>query len=185
MRFVFPPVIEIGLCALVLTAAVYDWRRRRIPNWLVATGLIFGVGLNSFLYETAGLRLALLGIALALAIYIPIYVLHGIGAGDVKLMAAVGSILGPAYWIRIFIFTAVAGVLAAAVRVILQGRFRRTMRNLGVLLTALASFRRPHRVAAADLDVNSPAALKTPHAVTIALGCILFLAIATATADAR
>jgi prepilin peptidase CpaA len=141
--------------------------------------------LNSFLYETAGLRMALLGIALALTIYIPIYVLHGIGAGDVKLMAAVGSILGPGYWIRLFIFTAVAGVLAVAVRIVLRGRLRRTLRNLGVLLTALASLRLPYRVAAADLDVNSPAALKTPHAVTIAVGCILFLAIATATAHTR
>ena len=44
MIFIFPPVIEIGLCALVFTAAGYDLRSRRIPNWLAATGLIFGVG---------------------------------------------------------------------------------------------------------------------------------------------
>src|SRR5436190_16463993 len=73
MVFVFPPVIEIGLCALVLTAAAYDLRWRRIPNWLAAAGLVFGVGLNSFLYEASGLRLSLLGMGLALAIYIPIY----------------------------------------------------------------------------------------------------------------
>jgi prepilin peptidase CpaA len=179
MVFVFPPVIEIGLCGLVLTAAGYDLRSRRIPNWLVGAGLVFGVGLNSFLYEAAGLRLALLGLGLALAIYIPIYALHAIGAGDVKLMAAVGSIVGPAYWIRLFIFTAAAGVLAAVGLIVSRGRMRRTIHNLGVLMRTLASFRLPHRVAAADLDVSSPAALTMPHAVTIALGCILFLVVAT------
>src|SRR5579871_3531434 len=100
MIFVFPPIIEIGLCVLVLVAAGYDLRRRRIPNWLAGAGLVFGLGLNSFLYEAPGLRLALLGMGLALVIYVPIYALHGIGAGDVKLMAAIGAIVGPAYWIR-------------------------------------------------------------------------------------
>ena len=178
-------MIEIGLCALVLTAAGYDLRSRRIPNWLPVAGLVFGVGLNSFLYEAAGLRMALLGLGLALAIYIPIYALHGIGAGDVKLMAAVGSIVGPAYWIRLFIFTAAVGLLAAVGLIISRGGLRRTLNNLGILLRALASFRLPHHVAAADLDVNSPAALTMPHAVTIAFGCILFLVVATVAVVSR
>lgn len=184
MAFVFPPVIEVGLCSLVLTAAVYDLRSRRIPTGLAAAGFLFGVGLNTFLYGDGGLRLALLGALLALAVYVPIYALHGIGGGDVKLMAAIGCIVGPSYWLRLFIFTAGTGLIAALCLIVLRGRLRRTLLNLGALLAALARFRLPHQQRK-DLDVSDPRALTMPHAVTIAVGSIVFLVVATVAATPR
>ena len=74
---------------MVAIAAVYDIRFRRIPNWLVLTGLVLGLGLNTFLFRWPGARASLLGIGLAFLIYFPLYLLRGMGAGDVKLMAAI------------------------------------------------------------------------------------------------
>jgi prepilin peptidase CpaA len=85
-------VIKVVLLALVLTAAFYDLRWRRIPNWLVLAGVLLGFGLNGFLSGAPlrGLLQALLGFGLASLVYFPLYVIRAMGAGDVKLMMAVG-----------------------------------------------------------------------------------------------
>src|ERR1700689_4273619 len=94
-----PPVVQVVLVLIVVTAGIYDLRYRRIPNWLVLAGLVMGFGLNTFLFELTGLTRAALGMGLALLIYFPLYLLRAMGAGDAKLMAAVGSVVGPGNWI--------------------------------------------------------------------------------------
>src|SRR5258708_8116772 len=104
-----PLAIEILLAAMVLTAAVYDLRWRRIPNWLVLAGMISGIGLNSFLLEREGLVLALEGLGLAMLVYFPMYLLRAMGAGDVKLMMAVGAMVGWRAWFVVFVLSAIIG----------------------------------------------------------------------------
>src|SRR5690242_11677682 len=90
-----PRGIELVLIALVLGAAIYDVRYRRIPNWLTVMGVAVGLLLNSFLYPGwPGLRLGLLGLAVAFGVYFVLYALRAMGAGDVKLMAAIGAMVG-------------------------------------------------------------------------------------------
>src|SRR5206468_6742745 len=107
--------IRVCLALLVLVAAVYDLRFRRIPNWLNLSGIILGFGLNAFLFQWSGTAKAGEGMLLAVAVYLPLYVLRGMGAGDVKLMAAVGALVGPGNWFEIFIATALLGGAAAGV----------------------------------------------------------------------
>src|SRR5690348_13114929 len=107
---------KIALVLLVLTAAFWDLRWRKIPNWLVLSGLIVGFALNGFLFEWQGVKLAALGLGIAFAVYFPLYLIRAMGAGDVKLMMAIGSLVGWAAWLFIFIFTGViGGVIAIAV----------------------------------------------------------------------
>src|SRR5215831_17994976 len=101
------------LLSLVVAAGVYDILYRRIPNWLVASGLAVGIALNLFLFGWTGLKSSLLGIGLAMAVYFPLYLLRGMGAGDVKLMMAVGAIVGPGTWFGILIFTGILGGVVA------------------------------------------------------------------------
>lgn len=105
--------IRLSLLLLVLVAAVYDFRFRRIPNWLNASGLVLGFGLNLLLFQSKGLAIAGEGLLLAAAVYLPLYLLRGMGAGDVKLMAAIGSLVGPWPWFQIFLATAILGGVAA------------------------------------------------------------------------
>ena len=179
MGFVFPPIVEIALGLLVLAGAAWDLRSRRVPNGLVLAGFLFGVALNSFLYGESGLWSALLGAALAILVYLPIHALGGIGAGDVKLMAAVGALVGPANWIRIFIFTAAAGLLLAVVAMIWKHRLGRTLSNLAGILGQLAQGRAPRR-RNPEWYYQSGVALTFPHAVTIAIGCVVYLVAASA-----
>jgi len=88
---VLPPILQILLALLVVTAAVFDLRFRRIPNWLTFPAILVGFGMNAFLYEWTGVRSAAFGLGLAFLIYFPLYLLRGMGAGDVKLMGAVGG----------------------------------------------------------------------------------------------
>jgi prepilin peptidase CpaA len=173
----FPPVgLQVILVLLVSIAAIYDLRFRRIPNWLVLTGLLLGLGLNAFLFAWSGVRSSLLGIALAFLIYFPLYLLRGMGAGDVKLMAAVGAMVGPANWFGIFIIASLLGGVVAVILLLARGRLRSTLWNIGFLLQRLGSFKAPY--AREELDISSKKSIKLPHAIVIAGGAVVFLAAA-------
>jgi prepilin peptidase CpaA len=170
-----PPGIEVVLLALVLGAALYDIRYRRIPNWLTLPGVLVGLGLNTFLYQGwPGLRVSLLGLVVGFGIYFVLYALRAMGAGDVKLMAAIGSLVGWADWFGIFVITAVIGGVAALVLAVLHGRLKKTLFNVGFILSEMKSGR-PAFVGKEELDVRNPKALGLPHGAVIAVGSIAFL----------
>jgi prepilin peptidase CpaA len=173
-----PPVTKVLLLLLVLPAAFFDYRERRIPNWLVLAGLLLGTAMNGFLtYDTpsvtTGLLFSLEGLGLAFVIYFPLYLLRGMGAGDVKLMAAVGAIVGPALWLWIFFFTAVLGGLTAAIVVLSKGRVHRTLQNLWMILVSIRYRQAPY-AANPELDVSTDQGVRLPHGVIIAFGAIAF-----------
>ena len=174
------------LLAIVLGAAVYDVRYRRIPNWLTILGVVLGVILNTFpglLYghflsiDWSGLWFSLKGLGLGFVIYLVLYALHAMGAGDVKLMAAVGAIAGPQNWFGIFILTALVGGLISLVLIALRGRVKKTLFNVSFILSEMKSGR-PAYLKNEELDVKSKKALGLPHGSVIAVGTILFLAAA-------
>ena len=173
----FPPVVfQIVLLLMVAIAAVYDIRFRRIPNWLVLTGLVLGLGLNTFWFQWRGARASLMGIGLAFLIYFPLYLLRGMGAGDVKLMAAIGAIVGAANWFGIFIVSSLLGGVVAIILLLSRGRLMNSLWNIGFLFQRLFSLKAPY--AREELDISSPKSIKLPHGVAIAGGSVIFLATA-------
>ncbi len=172
-----PPAIRILLALIVIPAAISDARTRRIPNWLTFSGILLAVALNTFLYDLAGLRASLEGLALAFGVYFALYLLRGMGAGDVKLMAAVGAAAGPTNWqnwLGILVLTALAGGLAGVVMVLAKGRLKRTFDNIWLILMSLRMGRAPYKDNP-DLDVRSSSGLRLPHGVVIAFGTIAFM----------
>lgn len=176
MSFTFPPIIlQVVLAAVVLVAAVTDVRSRRISNWLTLAGVVAGIVLNSFLnVDRYNWRTALMGLGLAFAVYFPLYLLRGMGAGDVKLMAAVGAVMGPANWFAIFLLSNILGGVAAVLLLLSKGRLWGTLRNVGYMLYELAHLRPPY-MRKEELDVQSPKAMTMPHGLAIAMGSISFL----------
>jgi len=169
-----PLVLRAVLVLIVVTAAIFDLRYRKIPNWLVLTGLVLGFGLNTFLFEVTGLAFSAKGFGLALLIYFPLYLLRAMGAGDAKLMAAVGSIVGWGNWLGIFVATAVIGGVLGLVVLLFAGRIRKTFWNIGWILNEMLHFRAPYH-SSEELDVRSAQGMRMPHGVAIALGSITFL----------
>jgi prepilin peptidase CpaA len=169
-----PPVLQILLATVAVIAAFFDLRWRRIPNWLTAAGLLTGLALNSFLYEWHGLRQAGLGIGLAFLVYFPLYLLRAMGAGDVKLMAAIGSIAGPANWLGIFVITSLLGGLLAILLILGRGRLHHTIMNLIQIVHEMVHFRAPFQ-GSDELDVRTGKGMTMPHGAVIGLGCLAFM----------
>jgi prepilin peptidase CpaA len=173
-----PPGVEALLLAVVLGAAVYDVRYRRIPNWLSLSGVLVGLALNAFLDPVwPGLRLSLMGLGMGFGVYFLLYAVRAMGAGDVKLMAAVGALVGWRDWFGTFLITAIIGGAMALILVAAKGRVKKTLWNVSFILSELKSGR-PAYMRKEDLDVRNPRALGLPHGAVIAVGTIFFLALA-------
>jgi prepilin peptidase CpaA len=169
-----PLPLQVLLGCITLAAGITDFRSRKIPNSLVIVGLVFGLGLNTYLLHWNGFVRSVAGFALAAAVYMPLFALRAMGGGDVKLMAAVGAIAGAANWFVIFLLTSVIGGLGAIVLLRFTGTLRKTRRNVGHILNEIMHLQLPHR-SMQELDVSSPAAVTMPHGVAIAAGAIMYL----------
>lgn len=175
MNYLSPlhPVLQILLALLVAIAAIFDLRFRRIPNWLNLAGVVCGLSVNTYLTGLHGLSRAGLGLGLGFILYFPLFLLRARGAGDVKLLAAIGSITGAGNCFVIFLLTAILGGAVALVLLLIKGRLQKTMWNITWMLRDLAQFRAPFS-SNPELDVNNPEAVRLPHAVVLALGVIGF-----------
>ena len=99
------------------------------------------------------------------------------GAGDVKLMAAVGAIVGPAGWILVFFGTAISSGLLALGLVIFKGRLQETLWNVFFIVSEMAHLRAPYQ-RRGDLSVKDSRSLKMPHGVAVAAGTAAVLLLA-------
>jgi prepilin peptidase CpaA len=174
-----PPVsepVKVVLAVLGAGAMVWDLRFRRIPNWLTLSALAAGVVLN----VAAGRWLeSVKGLALALAIHLPLFALRFTGGGDVKLWAAAGALLGPSNWVVLFAFDAVLGGVAAIVIAVRRGRLRRVLSNVARLLGALFRMQTPSQ-AAPELDVAHAEAITLPRGAVVAAAIAAWLVISPA-----
>lgn len=167
-----PPGIIIVLLVVAVVGGIWDLRTRRIPNWLTLAGLIAGFALNGVLYGLAGLGRAGIGMLTGFGIYLLLYLLRAMGAGDVKFMAAIGSIVGWWWWFHIFFVAVIVGAIAGVLLALSKGRLQRTFGNVGYIVSEIAHFRPPH-VRREDLDVKSEKALRLPHGAAIAAGVLI------------
>ncbi len=168
---------QILLGILTVIAAVFDIRYRRIPNWLVLAGIIVGFSWNVFSSGWSGLLHAAEGLGLGFILYFPLYLIRARGAGDVKLLAAVGAITGPGNCFLIFILTAVLGGIIALILLLIRGRLRKTLFNVGWMLQDLMHLRAPYK-STEELDVTSNKGMRLPHGAMIAVGVLAFVYIA-------
>lgn len=122
------------LAAGVLAATVIDVRTRRIPNGLTAAMTGIGIALAATGVSGTTIAGSFLGFALGLALMLPGYGFGATGAGDVKLMAAVGAIVGPALAVTAFFCTAIAGGLLAVIVAVRRRRLAATLTGTGRLI---------------------------------------------------
>lgn len=159
-----------------MIAGTSDILTRRIPNWLTVAGALCGLLLSAYLAGFAGLRESALGLGLAMLVYLLFFALHAMGAGDVKLMGAVGAVVGVAVWWRIFILTSILGGVFALCVLVWQKRLGQTLWNVSFILREISHFRAPF-LTRQELDVQNTRAVKLPHGAAIALGTLAYLAL--------
>ena len=146
------------------TGAVIDLRVRRVPNALTMTVAMAGVALAATGLGRLGVSAAILGWCAGLALMLPGYLLGGTGAGDVKLMAAVGALLGAEGVLWAFLYTTIAGGVIALLVATLRGRLRATVDETMWLVLS----RGANAAAIEDPKVNN----RFPYAPAIAIGAV-------------
>lgn len=157
-----------NLLWLLLAGAVcVDLRSRRIPNALTLAGAAAGIAL-SLAPGGIGGREALGGMAIGLGALLPMYVLRALGAGDVKLMAAVGSFLGAGAMPAALAATFIAGGLMSLGYAASRARLRPLLANLRDMLCA--AFWRLACGEAPCVDAARASVGRMPYALAIAAG---------------
>jgi len=132
MPQVFVTVVAL---AIGLVACVTDVQSRRIPNVLTFGAAAAALLVHGFVDGSAGLRTSVGGWFLGTLLFLPFFALGGMGAGDVKLLAALGAWLGPrdTFWVAIYGSMA-GGVMAVAIA-LGRGYLGTALRNLRTLVT--------------------------------------------------
>jgi prepilin peptidase CpaA len=164
------PHVLVALTALA--GCLHDLRSRRIPNYLT-----FGSAAVAFVYALAtagwsGLAVGIAGWALGIALFIPFFLLRGMGAGDVKLLAALGAWIGPISLLSLTFYTAISGGVMALVVVLWRRKLIVTFENLWLLL---CHFRVIGLKPMSDLSLENKNTLSLPYGLPIAAGTILTL----------
>lgn len=134
---------EITLAILIpgiLYASWIDFAQRRVPNWLNAALALSGLTLQFAFGGWSGLALGAQGLLIGFAVLIVPWLMHGMGAGDVKLMAAIGAWLGP--WLTLLSFGAgaIIGGVAAIAMILSTGRAAYALVNLQTIMTKMKKF---------------------------------------------
>ena len=162
-------VLLSAALALAIAAAAIDVEQRRIPNWLTYPGIIMGILLRGLLLGWEGAASALAGCVLAGGIFVLFYVVRAMGAGDVKLVAAIGSWLGPRDAVVMLLATAICGGVLAIGYAMYRQRVRATFANVGAALQFhVAAGLQAHP----ELNLDNPVALRMPYGLAIAAGTL-------------
>jgi prepilin peptidase CpaA len=154
-----------------------DWRTRRIPNWLTVPALLAGLVLGAVFWKWPGAKSSLEGAGMCLGVLLPLVMMRVLGAGDWKLMGALGAFLGPHRAIEVLVGTMLIAGLMSVVEVIRQGKTLETLKNLWVLFVAYSTF---HVNNARAITLDNPGLLKIPFGVAAALSTGLFFVIMSA-----
>jgi len=159
----------------VLLASWIDYSQRRVPNWLNALLIVMGLIVQACYFGTAGLAAGTLGLLTGFGLLIVPWLMHGMGAGDVKLMAAIGVWLGPLLTLYSFALGAIIGGITAAVMILSTGRLRMACINIGVILAKCTT---PHAVFSEVGSAKSfgPTSQLLPYGVPLTAGTLLVLA---------
>ena len=155
--------------AVAVAAAVMDVQQHRIPNWITYPAIIGGVLLRSYYFGARGALSAVAGCLLAAGIVFVFYALRALGAGDLKLLAALGSLAGPEHAIYILLGTGVAGGILALIYAAYRRRLRTTLVNVGSLVKFHAT---SGLHAHPELNLDNPDALRMPYGLAIAAGTL-------------
>jgi len=115
-------------------SAAIDLRTRRVPNWLTYGTAALGIIFAATHVTDRSVAAALGGLALGLLLMLPGHIIGATGAGDVKLFAAVGTLLGPTGIAVAFVYTAIFGGALALTAAMLRGRLNHTLQETATLV---------------------------------------------------
>jgi prepilin peptidase CpaA len=171
MRTMSTPLIAI-LLAVALIAAIIDLRTQKIPNLLTYPAMIFALSYHSTISGFEGLIFSVSGLFIGITLLIIPYVMGGMGAGDAKLLGAIGSFLGAKDTFGAFIFIALAGgIYSLALILIHRNVFKGFFSEKLLILSSMVMLRQYVPIQAESSEQRP----RLKYGVAIALGTITYL----------
>src|SRR5262245_35834880 len=115
--------------AIALLGGVHDLLTRRIPNWLTFSSLLLGLGVQAWLAGWPGLLAAGAGVGVGGLLFFPLFALGYMGAGDVKLLMAVGAWVGGRDCLHVAVLSVLLGAVYAFFEITYRGRLVAVAKN--------------------------------------------------------
>jgi prepilin peptidase CpaA len=165
-------VIWLVSFALV-EAAIIDGRKLKVPNWLTFHLVFGGLAFSAFHPGAPGFTWALQGAVIGLAVLLPLYMIGGMGAGDVKLFAGVGAWVGPSLILPAFVVSAVVGGLMALGMVARSGQFAHHWAMFQTIGHEILTIRNPAKLSAIAAE-RKPRMMLLPYGIPLAVGSIAY-----------
>ena len=167
-----PPLLALSLGAVLVSAIITDLRSQKIPNYLTYPTILLAFFYHTISMGYAGLFFSLKGFGLGIGVLMIFHFLGAMGAGDVKLMGAVGAVLGPSATLYALLCTAlVGGIYALIVLALNTEHLKSLMRRFALMRKTLVSTGHVAYVPAADAEEK----IKFCYGVAIAIGTLGFV----------
>lgn len=155
------------IAVILLIAVISDVRQKKIPNMLTFSGMIIAIGYHGLGRGFEGIIFSLGGLFLGMALLIAFYFAGGMGAGDIKLMGAVGGFLGPKGVFMAFLFSAIAGGVYALAVLKLRGHLKETIKRYAMMIKVFVTTGNFSYVPDSREDIRS---VRLCYGIAIALG---------------
>jgi prepilin peptidase CpaA len=163
-------IVEVCALSLAGAACLFDLKSARIPNKLTFAAAGLALVFHAAAPQGQGVGAAMAGLLVGLTLFLPVFALGAMGAGDVKLMAALGAWLGWHPAIYIALYGAVAGGVLAVLVASTHGYLHQAFRNLkGLLGYWWVAGVKPLPA----LTLESKSAMRLPYALPIAVGVVV------------
>jgi prepilin peptidase CpaA len=165
-------------CGLLIPATAYaswiDYKERRVPNWLNAAIAAMGILVQGVFFGWSGVGTALSGMLIGFGVLIVPWLMHGMGAGDVKLMAAIGAWFGPVMTVTAFCSGALIGGVIAVIMIVASGKLWMAYANCGTILTKMSRTETMFSEFGSAKSFGETSSL-LPYGVPLTIGSVLIL----------
>ncbi len=125
-------LIDIAVAVVVIVSVYTDLKERKIYNVVVLSGALGGLLLNLMIHGSTGILFSLKGLGAGLGLLFIPFMLGGFGAGDVKLLGAIGALKGTVFVCKVFLATGIAGGVLAVLVLIKQKKLLATIKRIGI-----------------------------------------------------
>ena len=164
-----------AVTVFLIVGAVIDGIQLRVPNWLTLPMIVAGWIYSTAMFGWEGLGWSLVGTAVGLALLLPAYAIGGMGAGDVKMLAAVGAWVYGWNTFYAFCASAVIGALLAVGMVLVRGAVSKHYQQFKLILMEILTIRDPEKLAEIAAE-RKPRMMLLPYGIPIAMGTIAYFA---------
>lgn len=159
--------------AILIWAAWIDGRELRVPNWQTYSMILAGLIFNTYCSGLTGLQFGLWGMVIGLACLMPLYLVGGMGAGDVKLMAGIGAWLGASVTWNAFLVSTVVGGIMAVCMVAWRGTWMKHYGNMIMILHEFKTIKNPVELSKIAAE-RKPNMFLLPYGIPICIGSIAY-----------